>query len=125
MEGRKGHRRKGEGEAQGGGTRSAREWVCSSVSCLLLVGPMQELDPHLHPAEAQREEPGCPELSQDSRRAGRDQSGTVGLSLHFSHLMTRKSRILDPTALPLLVTSSQGPYLLDQMVTPPRCPHPL
>lgn len=38
------------------GTESARERFCSPVSCLLLVGPMQELDPHLHPAEAQREE---------------------------------------------------------------------
>lgn len=43
-----------------GGTESARERFCSSVSCLLLVGPMQELDPHLHPAEAQREEKGLP-----------------------------------------------------------------
>lgn len=34
------------------GTESGRERFCSSVSCLLLVGPMQELDPHLHPAEA-------------------------------------------------------------------------
>lgn len=38
------------------GTESARERFCSPVSCLLLVGPMQELDPHLHPAEVQREE---------------------------------------------------------------------
>lgn len=61
-----------------GGSESVREWFCSSVSCLLLVGPMQELDPHLHPAEAQREEQGCHELSQDSGRAGKDQSGTAG-----------------------------------------------
>lgn len=106
--GKEEHKRKGEGEAQGGRTGSAREWVCSSVSCLLLVGPMQELDPHLHPAEAQREEPGCHELSQDSGRAGRDQSGTVGLSLHFSHWLTRKSRILHPTkscSAPLAIPS--------------------
>lgn len=42
------------------GPESARERFCSPVSCLLLVGPMQELDPHLHPAEAQREEQRLP-----------------------------------------------------------------
>lgn len=81
--GKEEHKRKGEGEAQGGRTGSAREWVCSSVSCLLLVGPMQELDPHLHPAEAQREEPGCHELSQDSGRAGRDTVRDTGTESAF------------------------------------------
>lgn len=123
--GKEEHKRKGEGEAQGGGTGSAREWVCSSVSCLLLVGPMQELDPHLHPAEAQREEPGCRELSQGSGRAGRDQSGTVGLSLHFSHWVTRKSSIRPSPALPPLSLPPKGHTFLNQVVTPPRCPHPL
>lgn len=75
--GKEEHKRKGEGEAQGGRTGSAREWVCSSVSCLLLVGPMQELDPHL------REEPGCHELSQDSGRAGRDTVRDTGTESAF------------------------------------------
>lgn len=87
-----------------GPTESGRERFCSPVSCLLLVGPMQELDPHLHPAEARREELRLPRAESGLRRAGKDQSGTTGQpgtvkpSLHFSQpLENQKTKLLQPT----------------------------
>lgn len=61
-----------------GGPRQPGSRFCSPVSCLLLMGPMQELDPHLHPAEAQREELGCHELSQDSGSQGEQERTSQG-----------------------------------------------